>query len=166
MRTLTTGYLHPESIFTPVGFQDQPWVATECLGKIPSTVQQDMGGEGIKITGIMAQKAVANPYPLLELQVSPGFKLRLAIDVDEEMVGDTTPLTDSGRSFCLSYHLESVCNSSFGGRRMHRSLFSREHGPLRAGKAKLCGAAPPPLLEVDATSLGGITIITKSCISW
>ena len=56
----------------------------------------------------LTQEAVANPPPQPDLHVIPVFKLRLAMDVAEEMMGEATPRTDVGCLFCLSYHLKGV----------------------------------------------------------
>ena len=44
-------------------------------------VPLEIGGGGGEITGREAQERVANPDPLLEIQVRPGFKLYLAMDI-------------------------------------------------------------------------------------
>ena len=60
-------------------------------------VPLEIGGGGGELTGREAQERVDNPYPLPELQVRPGFKLYLAMDMAEETTGEAAPLTDFGR---------------------------------------------------------------------
>ena len=54
------------------------------------------------------QGAVHNPSPIKYLKVGLGFKLRLAMDMAEEMTDTAMPLTNYSRHFCLSYHLKGV----------------------------------------------------------
>ena len=64
-------------------------------------VPLEIGGGGEELTGREAQERVANPDPLPELQVRPGFKLYLAMDMAEETTGEAAPLTDFSRPFFL-----------------------------------------------------------------
>ena len=50
----------------------------------------------------MAQESEANPAPLPELQLGPIPKLRLAMDVHEDMMGYPVPLTDFSRPFLVT----------------------------------------------------------------
>ena len=72
---------------------------TELQGKKNSIVQQEMGGIVRIGMGIMAQDAVFNPSPLPDLQVGPGLKFRLAMDMAKAMTGEDAPLIDSRRPF-------------------------------------------------------------------
>ena len=86
-RTLASWNFLPERVVLPRVFQDQPQVTTEHLGKRVPTVHQYMVGGGSTITGRLSQETVANPAPIPEMQVRPGFKLRLAMDMAKTMTG-------------------------------------------------------------------------------
>ena len=49
-----------------------------------------------------------NPAPNPQLQMGPGFKLHLAMDMAAGSSGEPVPLTDDGRLFCFSFHLKVV----------------------------------------------------------
>ena len=57
------------------------------------------GRRSIRSTVRLDQKAVANWDPLLYLQVSPGYKVSLAMNVVKEIMGEAAPLTDAVRQF-------------------------------------------------------------------
>ena len=79
-----------------------------------------------------------------------------------EITGNPIPLTDAVHLFCLGYHMKGVCNSNCGIRKKHRHLSSSDPSLLTAFKARLCGMAPPPVLVVNTTSLGGTKFSMKN----
>ena len=127
------------------GFQEQKRAGKERPGKrTPHRTARKRRRD--KITGRLAQEAEANPDPLPELQVGPGFKLRLAMDMADEMMGETAPLTHSSHSFCLSCTLKSVYNFNSSSRNAHWHLFLMENVLIAAWKAQFCGMVPLPML--------------------
>ena len=87
IRTLTTGHFLPESVVMLGGFRDQLRGQTERQGNKLPMVPLEIGGGGEELTGREAQEKVANPDPLPDLQVRPGFKLHLAMDMAKDMTG-------------------------------------------------------------------------------
>ena len=71
----------PERVVFTGGSQEQMRRTTELQGKKNSIVQQEMGGIVRIGMGIIAQDAVFNPSPLPDLQVGPGLKFCLAMDM-------------------------------------------------------------------------------------
>ena len=67
-----------------------------------------MEGGGIKLTGRLPQEAVDNTYSIPDLNVGPGFKIRLAMDMVEEMMGEAYTLIETSRQFFWIYHLKGV----------------------------------------------------------
>ena len=145
MRTITTRNFYPKSVVVHGGFKNRQGLGKNAQVREPPTEQQEKGG-GRKIIGRLAQEAEANPDPLPELQVGPGFKLRLAMDMADEMMGETAPLTHSSHSFCLSCTLKSVYNFNSSSRNAHWHLFLMENVLIAAWKAQFCGMVPLPVL--------------------
>ena len=56
------------------------------------------------------KEAVVNQLPIPQLQVGPYFKLRLSMDMSEDITGEAVSLTDYNRLLCMSYHLKGFCN--------------------------------------------------------
>ena len=109
-----------------------------------------------------------NPSPIPQLQVGPGFKLSLSIEMSAEASGFPVPLMDNDRPFCLSLHLKGVCNSNCSSCHTHRVITSQYHGTLVAWKARYCEILPsPPVQNINnlpwsnAGSTGDTTCSTK-----
>ena len=164
-RTSNMGHFRPEN----VSMSGSLWDAAptqERLNRAEYPPGEEVGGAPRPpISTSHAQETVANLSTTPQLQVGPSFKLRLAIDTTEETTGEAVTLTDGNRPFCMSYHLKGGFNPNCGGRHSHLHLSSTENGRLAAWKAQLCVSSPTPEMDVDAISLGGSTITTKSRIS-
>ena len=83
------------------------------------------------------------------MQISPGFRIKIAID-KAKANGFNIPLTYDSCHFCLSYHLKVLCNTHFGGQHSHRPLSQSEFG--RHGKWRECfcsGDEAPSVREMD-----------------
>ena len=160
--TLTTGNFIPEYVVILGVFQDirGPW--TGRMGIKASDIKQDNGYGAIDTVQKTARKSckyiVHNLLSIQYLQVGTRLKIRIETDISEEMIGESITLTNAGLPFCMSYHLKGVCKSNCGGRNAHRRLLTSEHVLLAEFKTQLCGAAPPPVLKIDAGFLGVTTI--------
>ena len=95
------------------------------------------------------QEDVHNTAPIPQLQVVLSFKVRLAMDMKEEMVGESMPLNDGGRPLCMSYHLKCVCNYNCRGHHMHMHLLVIYHSIFEAWKAQFCVIMPPLMVSVE-----------------
>ena len=129
--------------------------------KTRGTPQVNGGGSTVatqKMERTAGQEAVHNPSAIHYFQVGTGFKLRLAMYMEEEMMGAAVHLTNAGRPFCLSYHLKCVCNSNCGGRHGHRCLLVRKRGLMAAWKYQFCGEVSPLVLKVDVGLLEATNI--------
>ena len=124
------------------------WLGSKTRG----TPQVNGGGSTVatqKMERTAGQEAVHNPSPIHYFQVGTGFKLRLAMYMEEEMMGAAVHLTNAGRPFCLSYHPKCACHSNCGGRHVHRCVFVRKRGLVAACKYQFCGEVSPLVLKVD-----------------
>ena len=54
------------------------------------------------------KEAVENSSCITQTQVVPGFKLRIAMYMSEEIIGEAVPLTDYVLPFFTYYHLKGV----------------------------------------------------------
>ena len=144
--------------------RDYPGRRTSTSKKKRAEVRQAETGGGASSTTILTistQESVANPSPNPQLQVGQSFKMRLDMDMAEEMTRGAVPLTINSRPFYMSYHLKWMCISNYGGQHVHRRLSSCDHDLLADWKAQLCGRYLSPVMDVDARYLGGSTFTTS-----
>ena len=173
VRNLTTGHFRASSVSIPGGFKDlkSPPQKTrhQQQGNPAPPAAPRTGDSRCSIGARPVQVQEHNPAPNPQLQVGPGFNLRLVMDMAAGSFGYPVPLTDDGRPFCLIFHLEGVCNSHCGGRQAHWWITARGNGTLVGWKARYCATiSPPPVQDItpppwsNAGSTGGTSWSTTS----
>lgn len=121
MRKIMTGKFRLESVVILVLLQEMSIQTTKILGRKKShyTIQKESSGGAIqKKINSGGHEAFQNPA----LQVGPGFKLSLEMEMAKEIMGEAVNIAVAGHLFCLSYHLKGVYNSNRGVRHAHRRL--------------------------------------------
>ena len=161
------GHCSPERAAMTGQLRCRTWEATRIWQEILSTGGQaplpEAPGEGTaKKRKLPTKESVENKAPITQIKVGTSFKLRLAMEMAEQMTGDVTMRIDKGSALCMSYHPKGVCKSNYGRQHAHKRLSSRDHGLLAAWKSQFCGSLHPPDMEVDAGQFGGSTRSTKS----
>ena len=125
-RALATRNFRPELVVLPGGIipPDRPQTppAAPCCQSLATPPPAAGTPPTPQMQGLRKnQEAEHNTHPAPQMQIGPGFRIRLAID-EAELNGVNTPLIEESCHFFLSYHLKGVCNTHFGGWHLHRLL--------------------------------------------